>query len=169
MPRVRKIDGIIISVTGYRWNPGRMSIAKELTHQEYLQFMQYMAEKLRDEIVRAIDSQRYKHDVRKWPPLNIHYLRYKQRHKLSLNIWEATGHLKRSVKIFMRGTYIVVGFKRDEVYPNTTVKVNKVAKYVEYGGVRLPPRPLFRAITEYIRKNIRDYYKKFKKDVLKKP
>jgi len=128
-----------------------------------------MAEQLQKEFIRAIDTQRYRKDPKKWPPLTINYLRYKQKHKLSLNIWEATGHLKKNIKVFMRGTLIVVGFKRDDHYVTTNVKINKVAKYVEYGGIRLPPRPLFRAITAYVRKNISTYYKRFRKEVLKRP
>jgi hypothetical protein len=45
---------------------------------------------------------------------------------------------------------------------------NRVAKYVEYGGIKLPPRPLFREVTVYMRKNINMYYKRFRRDVLGK-
>jgi hypothetical protein len=166
--KVKKFDGIIISVTGYRWHPGNRYIRDTLTHQEFIQFQIYMANQLKKEIVRAIDTQRYKRYVRKWPPLSISYLKYKKKAGLSTNIWEATGHLRNNIQVFKRENFLVVGFKKTQMYPQTLLQFNKVAKYVEYGGVKLPPRPLFRAITEYVRKNLDDYFKKFKKEVLNK-
>lgn len=165
MVRMRKADGIVISVTGYRWTPGSRNIHAELGNDDYVRFLVYIAELLQREFIKAIDKQRYK---KTWPPLSISYLRYKQKHNLSTNIWEATSTLKNNIKIFKRGSYIVVGFKMTDTYPNTNIKINKVARYVEYGGAKLRPRPLFRKITEYIRKNISRHYEKFKKDVLNK-
>ena len=183
MARVRHIDGIIVSVTGRRWNPGQKYIKDILSYEDYMKFMIYMAEQLKKEIIFAITRQRWARDVRKWPPLSLNYLRYKQKHNLSTNIWEATGHLKRNLKVFIRGTYLVVGFKRDDHYPNSNIRINKVAQYVEYGGSKSKPlpvfrsglanaknkyshpkaRPLFDAVYESMRRDIDKFYKDFKK------
>jgi hypothetical protein len=173
MPRIKRIDGIIISVTGYRWNPGTKTIRQELTPIEYLHFLDYMSKLLKSELVKAIESQRYAmvpgSKSVKWPPLTLNYKRYKERVGLSTNIWEATGNLKTHIRIFMRGPWIVVGFGRNDIYSkDTPITYNRVAKYVEYGGVHMPPRPLFRPVVEHLRRNINRYYKKFRKEVLKK-
>jgi hypothetical protein len=167
MVKMRRVEGIIISVTGYTWRPGLQTIKKELSELNYAKFLLYMAEMCQRELISAIDKQRYKKDVKIWPPLNMKYLKYKKKHNLSTNIWEATSTLKNGISIFKRGDYIVVGFKKTATYPNTTLKINKVAGYVEYGGVKLRPRPLFRKIPEYLRKNVDRSYKKFKRDILK--
>lgn len=167
MPKFRKADGIIVSVTNYRWIPGTTKIRNELSDKDYNLFIVYMAEQLEYELKRAITRQRYKRNIKRWPPLSISYMQYKKRNKLSTNIWEATGHLKKQIKTFRRGKWLVVGFKRTDTYPNTNLQVNKVARYVEYGGVRLPPRPLFREVTVHMRKHVDNYYKKFRKEVLK--
>jgi hypothetical protein len=168
VPRVRKTDGIIISVTGYRWVPGGRDIRSSLDDKEYVKFISYMANELKVELVRAIDTQRYKKNIKKWPPLSIKYLQYKKRVGLSTNIWEATGNMRKNIKVFNRGSWLVVGFKKDDKYPSTDLTFNRVAKYVEYGGIKLPPRPLFREVAVYMRKNINMYYKRFRRDVLGK-
>jgi hypothetical protein len=165
--KMRRVDGIIISVTNYIWTPGIQTIQDELSEKDYARFMLYLAEYMRDELVKAINTQRYATGTKKWAPLNVKYLRYKKKHNLSLNIWEATSTLKEGIQIFKRDHYIVVGFKKTDVYPNTTVKINKIAQYVEYGGKKLPPRPLFRSITAHLRRHVDRQYKKFRKEVLK--
>jgi hypothetical protein len=165
--KVKYFEGITVSVTGYKWTPGTHYIKKTLSREQYSQFQLYIAETLRTEIIHAIEKQRYaKGTIYRWAPLSINYLRYKVRHKLSTNIWEATGQLKRNIQVFPRGNWLVVGFKKFDCYPNTGISFNRIARYVEYGGVRMPPRPLFRAVTEYIRRNIYRYYKKFEREVL---
>ena len=168
---MKKAPGIIITPTGYMYKPGSSSLVKKLSQDEYRDFQFYMADMLCYEFERAIDSQRYKHDVSKWPPLSFKYLTWKKSHNLSLKIWEATGTLKSNLKIFRKGSFIAVGFKQADVYPKSRLKINNIARYLEYGTnnsngkVRIPPRPLFRPITVYMRKHINDYYKKYQKEL----
>ena len=159
----KRIDGIIITVTGYTYNPGKNSLRKFLSAEQYKDFQIYMSEQLLNEFVRAIDNQRYA--MKSWPPLSVTYRTWKKKHKLSLNIWEATGYLKDNMKIFKKGNLIAVGFMQKDTYPNSSLKVNQVARYVEYGTVKMPARPLFRPITEYMRKNVNRYYKKYQKEL----
>ena len=66
---------------------------------------------------------------------------------------------------------IAVGFRQKDVYPDTSLKVNTVARYVEYGtnrsskGGGMPPRPLFRPVLVYMRKHVNDYYRNYLKDL----
>lgn len=165
--QMKRIDGIIVTVTGYTYNPGKNSLRKSLSEEQYKDFQIYMAEQLLNEFVKAIDTQRYA--SKSWKPLSLKYYTWKKRHNLSLNIWEATGHMKNSLKVFKKGNMIAVGFMQRDLYPKTFVQVNKIARYLEYGGRknpnRPPSRPLFRPITEYMRKNVSRYYKKYQKEL----
>lgn len=157
--------GILITVTGYTYNPGTKTIQSQLSDPKaYLDFQFYMAETLRDEFVRAIDKQRFN---KKWPPLSVSYYTWKERKNLSLHIWEATGTMKNTLKVFKKGSYIAVGFRQTDVYPKTSAKINTIAKYVEYGTPKMPARPLFRPLTEYMRKHVSDYFKRYKKELKK--
>ncbi len=92
----------------------------------------------------------------------------------SLNTWEATGYLKNNITIFKKfNNFIAVGFQQKQVYPNSGVQVNIIARYVEYGTNRntingkktMPARPLFRPIASYISKHISRYYKMYLKEL----
>ena len=166
-----RIDGIIITVTGYTYTPGRNSIKKNMSPDEYKDFMIYMSEQLLNEFVRAIDNQRYvsTRSNNAWKPLSLAYVTWKKKHKLSTNIWEATGHLKKSLKIFKKGNLIAVGFRQTDLYPKSFAKVNDIARFLEYGSRKIqdrpPARPLFRPITIYMRKNVKIYYKRYMKEL----
>ena len=165
---MRKIDGIILTVTNYTYTPGYNSIRKSVSDEVYRDFQIYMASELGDMIVSAIDKQRYAKGNTPWKPLSIKYYTWKKRNRLSLNIWEATGTLKKEIKIFKKGNFIAVGFKNLDHYPNSSLQINKVARYLEFGGRRTqrpPARPLFRPLTIYMRKNVSRYYKKYLKEL----
>jgi hypothetical protein len=167
--QMKNIGGILITVTGYTYSPGKNSLRKQMSADSYKDFQIYMAEQLLGEFVRAIDTQRYKSGSKAWKPLSLKYKTWKKTHNLSLNIWEATGHMKDSLKIFKKGNMIAVGFKQTDIYPKSYAKVNQIARYLEYGGNknpnRPPSRPLFRPIVEYCRKNVSRYYKKYQKEL----
>ena len=167
-----RVDGIYITVSQHMLKLGSKRIQKELGSLYYQDFLIFMAVILAKEFERAIDTQRYKGT--KWAPLSVSYLTYKQRKNLSLNIWEATGHLKNSITIFKKfNNFIAVGFQQKQYYPNSGVQVNMVARYVEYGTNRntvngkktMPARPLFRPIASYVSKHISRYYKAYLKEI----
>ena len=152
---------ITLNVNDKRTYPG-IRIAEEYEEVgEDLQeeFAKYMAKVLRNEFKKAIDKQRYR---RKWPPLSITYLRYKEKHHLSLKMWKATGLLQKSIVYRKRNGYYLVGIDPYKRYRNGP-KVLEIAKCLEYGTTRMPARPLFRPIFEYTRKHIRTYWNKFLK------
>ena len=166
---MKRIDGIYISVTGYTYNPGKLSFRKSMTADQYRDFLIYMADQILSEFVSAIENQRYKSGSKAWKPLSVKYKTWKKTHNLSLNIWEATGHLKDSLKVFKKGNLIAVGFTQSDLYPKSFAKVNDIARYLEYGGNknpnRPPSRPLFRPVLESVRKSVKRYYKKYQKEV----
>lgn len=163
--RMKKIGRIIISVTGYRYNPGIKSVMEDIGNDpdKVRDFVIYMAVSLANELKRAIDTQRYKSS--KWPPLSVSYTSYKKRHRLKLRIWEATGYLKHHIHIFRQGSNLVVGFQEKDVYPRSRVRLNLIAKYIEYGTNKIPARPLFRPILLQVRKHIAQYFKRYLRDL----
>lgn len=126
--------------------------------EEYVEdFAKYLVKVIKSELKKAIDNQRYSY---KWAPLSVPYVRYKKTHNLSLKTWEATGLLHDSIIYRKRNGYYIVGIDPNKRYKNGA-KVIDIAKCLEYGTSKMPPRPLFRPIFTYIRKNIRRYWKKF--------
>ncbi|AMM44839.1 hypothetical protein SP15_040 [Bacillus phage SP-15] len=148
---------LYVSTIDLEWEPGKR-IAQGSLEQYLPQFSKYMAKIMAEEIVKAIDNQRFKS---KWAPLKIGYLKYKQRHDLSTKVWEATSVLKDNIKAYRYRDRWVVGIPKSRTYPGTSLRVYQVAQYLEYGTTRMPPRPLFRPIVSYLSKNIRRYWIKF--------
>lgn len=134
-------------------------IAKQSNFPDWVQekFAAYMAKELRNQFKDAITKQRFKST---WPPLSIPYRDWKGDHNLSLNIWEATGYLKKSIVYRKRNGYYLVGIDPYKKYKDGP-KVLYVAQCIEYGTSRMPARPLFRPIFNQVRKNIRRYWVKF--------
>lgn len=152
---------VYIQIADKKWEPGKILVPPE---QKYLLdlFALYMANVMKQQLVDAINRQRF---VQKWPPLTVAYVNYKRKRNLKLNIWEATGVLKNSISVWRQGNYYVVGIHPNKRYPGTKLKVLQVARYMEYGTTKMPPRPLFRPIASYLQKNIRRYWEKFLEEV----
>lgn len=138
------------------WAPGMLLIKNGDNLQK--EFAEYIAEKYKEQLQKAINNQRFR---AKWPPLSVEWLHYKQTHGLSLKCWEATGLLKRSIKVFPTLWGWAVGPDPHMRYKRSGVPVLAVARALEYGTRRIPPRPLFRPTAEYIRKHIKDYWTVF--------
>ena len=123
----------------------------------FSEFVEYMAEKMRDNIKKAIELQRYRV---KWKPLSIPYLKYKRLHHLSLKTWKATGLLYRSIAYKKHNDYYIIGINPYMRYKNG-MRVIDVARYLEYGTRKSPARPLFRPVIFEMRKNLRLYWMTF--------
>lgn len=130
----------------------------KITKDKQKAFAEYMAHEMRNALRAAIKNQRYK---KQWAPLSVRYLEHKREHNLSLNIWEASSYLIESITVRKYGDHYIVGFPHNKVYPGTRIRVEQVAKWMEYGTETMPARPLFGRIYEYMRKHVNDYYKKF--------
>lgn len=121
------------------------------------EFIHYLAKTLKQEYKDAIDKQKYIH---KWAPLSISYIRYKEKHNLSVKIWKATGLLQDSIKVMRLFDCYLIGIDPKVRYKNGP-KVIDIARYMEYGTNRTPARPLFTPILNNMRKNLGRYWKKF--------
>lgn len=123
-------------------------------------FVKYMAKELRRQYKDAIKKQRF---INRWKPLSVSYKTYKQEHHLSLNIWEATGLLLKSISYRRMSRGYIVGINPRVRYKNG-LKVLDIARMMEYGTRKMPARPLFTPILNQVRKNISRYWKKFLKE-----
>lgn len=159
---------IKISITNAEFSPAKRVAKAQGKSELQPEFCEYVAHRLYNDILDYIDNQHYAKSG-KWAPLSISYLKYKRKHHLSDKIWVATGHLKNSIYVRKSGghTY-TVGISPTKKYPGTTVKVIDVAKWMEYGTRRMPPRPLFRPITTMYRNNVSRYWDDFNKYCINK-
>lgn len=152
---------IKIQVDDYKnWAPGSRLATRG--GEDYRSLLTAFSKKIADlyveELVRAINTQRYKS---RWEPLTPEYLEYKRSHGLSTNIWEATSLLKDSITVYRSGNSFVVGVNRTLRYPGSKVLVYKVVRWMEYGTSRMPARPLFMPVKRRLEKNMRKYWEEF--------
>lgn len=117
-------------------------------------FIKYLAKTMRTMLKKSIEFQYYKG---RWAPLSPAYLKFKQAHGLSENIWEATGRLHDSISYRKSGDKYIIGIRPNATYENGT-SVQYVAVCMEYGTENMPARPLFRPVTNFIKRNIRLYW-----------
>lgn len=120
-------------------------------------FVRYLAVTMRKMLKSSIKTQYY---ASSWDPLSASYLKFKQEHGLSENIWEATGKLVDSISYYRHGDRYVIGIKDSAKYPNGT-SVLYVAKCMEFGTKNMPARPLFAPVLRYIRRHIRTYWEMY--------
>lgn len=153
---------IYCNVTNQNFSVGY--VAGYVNNDIYIAFNNYMASEITRLIVVAINDQRYKS---KWKKLSEPYKKYKKYHGLSPNIWDATGTLKMNVSYDITGDVLLVGIDDYVRYEDGT-RVIDVARWMEFGTINLPERPLFRPILIYVRKNIRYFYNRFLKSLNKK-
>lgn len=150
---------IRIQPTDSKWRPG-IRMAKGKQEQERLlgQFAHYIANIYRDELIKAINSQRYRG---RWVPLSPEYAEWKRRTGLSPNIWESTSLLKDSISVYRSNNEWVVGVNPYLRYPNSKTYVHKVIRYMEFGTSKMPARPLFRPVKKLIEGRMRKYWNEF--------
>lgn len=117
-------------------------------------FVRYLTITMKKMLKDSIKKQYYK---RYWEPLSHSYLKFKNEHGLSENIWEATGKLVNSISYRKQGNRFIIGIPDNVKYPNGT-SVQYVAKCMEFGTKNMPARPLFNPVIRYIRRNVRIYW-----------
>lgn len=150
---------IKIQPTAQEWRPASR-MAKGSREKERLlgQFAHLIADIYRDELVNAINSQRYKGQ---WEPLDKDYLEWKRRQGLDTRIWIATGMLRDSISVYRSNGAWVVGINQRMRYPGSKVHMYKVLRWMEYGTSRMPARPLFRPVKRLIQGRMRKYWNQF--------
>lgn len=149
---------IYIQTINRYWNPGER-LLRGKSRQEISNFQRYIASEYVRLVRLSIDDQRYRS---KWKELTPGYLEYKRKHGLSPNIWEATGQLKSNLKYRKLGRYnYLIGFDKRLSHKGSKAKLYRIARWMEYGTLRMPPRPLFRVVYIYVSANIAYFYAKY--------
>lgn len=123
---------IYIQPLDYKWFP---------TNTNDLAFEEELAKDFIKQVKFAINTQKFN-----FAPLSPKYLAYKRKRGLSLNIWEATSQLKNSLGYFIEDDIITIGWDKSLMHKNSNIKVYQVAILLEYGTLKIPPRPLFRNV-----------------------
>lgn len=150
---------IYIQTLDRYWDPGKKMLEGQ-TKVVKNSFHEYLAYEFVNEVKRAIDTQKYK---KKWKPLSPQYLAYKRRKGLSPIIWQATKQLKSSLKVSQSKGVYTIGWDKRIRHNKSKIPLYRLAKYMEFGTIKMPPRPLFRFILDNMSKNISRYWKKFSK------
>lgn len=152
---------IYIQTLDRYWDAGS-KLLKDQPSDVLRGFQVYLAQEYVRLVKLSIDQQRYR---ARWKDLTPGYLEYKRKHGLSLNIWEATGELKKSLKVMSpNGRTIVIGFDKRRTHKGSSAKLYKLARWLEYGTLRIPPRPLFRMVYIYMSSNINYFWSKYQKE-----
>lgn len=172
MAKAPEFEYIYIQPINKKWRPGVRMLKRDLGDRfddYYSDFLEWMANVYKEEIVKAIDNQRYK---RNWPDLSLEYYRYKERNNLSLKMWEATGFLKDNIEVMRKRKYVKVGFPFFVLYKNRDVSPELIARVLEYGqqryheeGKGIPPRPLWRPLYRYMGKHVRRFWESYAREV----
>lgn len=141
------------------WRPGsRMAKGNEEYEKLVGKFAKYIADIYREELINAIDTQRY---AKRWEPLSPEYLEWKKSQGLSEKTWEATGLLRESIGVWRSNDKYVVGVKRDVKYPDSNVPVFRVIRWLEFGTSKMPARPLFMPVKRLLSSRMRKYWEEF--------
>lgn len=141
---------IYIEPIHMKWNPGKSYNIKYIS-----MFERYIADTFVEIVQDRIDTQKFSS---KWKPLSSSWLEFKKRNGLSEKTWEATGSLKNNLKVKKNN---VIGFDNRKRYRESHKTYLQVARELEYGTDKIPPRPLFRLVYSYMRKNIRFFIEKY--------
>lgn len=153
---------IYIEVLERYWNPGKkLARTENLTQKELANFHYWLAKEYARLVVKAIDDQRFRY---KWTPLSPTFLNYKKKNGYSLGMWEMTGELKNAIRVTKKGNKAIVGYLKKK-HEDTNLYYVELAKILEFGSIRIPPRPLFRLIYRYMSSNINYFYIKYSKEV----
>ena len=152
----------IQTLNNRQWNAGvKLFKSLGLDKQLLSEFQRYISEEFVKLYISSIDKQRFR---MKWRPLTPGYLIYKKIHGLSLNIWEATGQLKKSLYVRNVGSRYCIGFDKRVNHKYRRIRLYRLAHILEYGTMTRPPRPLFRYIYMYMNKHISMYFNRFIKE-----
>lgn len=148
---------ITIEVINKHWEPGLYNLYHDDLirdeYQRYMAFVYYQA------INRALDKELYD---KKFVRLSSDYLQWKFDNHLYTNTWQATGFLRFNISIKRLGklNYHITFFNKRR--PDSDLRLLKLARYLEYGTDRIPPRPLFTNVFRNISHNTSRYIEYFR-------
>ena len=153
------VDLIYIKVLSKYWNPmGKVATKENMSNEDLVKFHKWLAKEYLRLVVKSIDDQRF---ASKWQPLSASHLKYKITNGYSASMWEMTGELKESMEVKkLRDEVVEVGFKKGK-HGDSNLTYEELAIILEFGTIRIPPRPLFRLVKKYISSNIRYFYSRY--------
>ena len=122
--------------------------------QEFIEFAKAVAYEYRRRVIEAVETQSL---AKNWRALSPGYLAYKREHGLSTKIWKATGTLINSIVVTVTPSMIEVGVSYTAKEKNGE-SCRKIAKEMEYGTSKRPPRPLFGPIKRQLEKELGAFY-----------
>lgn len=154
-----KYKSIYVNVIDHKFTPGRHLCSGEYASYQP-EFADYVADKIKDDIIKAIESQKYSS---KWAPLSPKYEEYKRKSGLSTKIWKATGTLESSIYKLNKKDKIWIGVTSHRRYPGTSLTMLDMARQLEFGTSKMPSRPLFRLVVNNYTRHIRRHWTEFKK------
>jgi hypothetical protein len=150
---------IYIQISSTEWRPASRYAKDDEELRKLLgKFAHRISKIYAKEVVKAIESQRYKS---RWEPLSPSYIEYKKKNHLSDKIWEATSLVHDSIGVWRSNKRYVVGIKRNVRYPGSNIQAYKIIRMLEFGTSKMPARPLFMPIKRMINKNLREYWEEF--------
>ena len=122
--------------------------------QNLRRFFNFLAREMKNRLRHAVISKQL---TRTWAPLSKAYKEHKVKYGLHDGAWAATYKLINSLDYRVSaGDPPSLEFYFNSSYSHEGVSAAKIAKYLEYGTRRIPPRPLFRPVAESIRKDLPD-------------
>lgn len=154
---------IYIEPINVKWRP---LLAYNIPRHERVAFEYYLMYEYVKRVNRFVDLRLWES---RFPPLSPQWLSIKEENDWFLGPWKATGDLLSHLRI-KNGT--TIGFDKRIKFDKKGHTYLDLARWLEYGtttesgGVRIPPRPLFRDTYLYMRKNIGRYYKRWKAGVV---
>ncbi|MGE5862325.1 MAG: hypothetical protein ACM31H_01015 [Nitrososphaerales archaeon] len=146
-----------------KWEPGKKKyIDVDIDKQEA--FTLFIALIYKEKLLQIVKQRKWE---KFWIPLSYNYLKYKKRKGYPENIWIRTRLLINSISIWYdtNKEKIIIGIPENIYYEDNNIKIPVlvVAKWMEYGNAKIPPRPLFRRVQMDISKQISGYYNEFDK------
>lgn len=155
---------IYITVTNKKWSPGAKYL-REYPLKVQDDFDKYIAIKYVSEIQRCIQKQ-----TLPWKKLNSKYLKKKKELHLSKKTWEATRSLRDNLKVIERNYFYEIGWEKGlkpkkvkGFNDKSNLTILQIARKLEYGDLKTPPRALFRPVHRRMEKDMSFYVKEFLK------
>ncbi len=125
-------------------------------------FQRFMAERIAEHLKNGIFRQKWKS---RWKRLSPKYLKWKKRKGLDTRILLAHHYYISSITVYRSGGDWVVGVKPFQKHPATGVRMEKLARFLEFGTSRMPPRPHWRPALEEVRRNSGRFLRRYLRDV----
>jgi len=141
-----------------------LSIQLDLRHLASIsdaeKFFNFLFHEVKGRLITAVIKQQLVH---MWSPLSKAYKAHKVKYGLNPGMWVATHQLIESLclDISVGREFVFARILCNPKKSHNGVPMWMIAKYLEYGTRRIPPRPLFRPIAETIHRDLSQLLERF--------